>query len=61
MLTVGWNALALDRDQCCQQKKIIEKSQNSFGLEETFKDYLVLAPCNKQGHLQPEQVAHSLV
>lgn len=39
----------------------MEESQNSFGLEETFKDYLVLALCNKQGRLQPEQAAQSLV
>ena len=38
-----------------QNHKIIE----SFGLDETCKGHLVQAPCNKQGHLQQDQVAQS--
>jgi len=31
-----------------------------FGLEGTFKGVLVQPPCNKQGHLPPDQVAQTL-
>lgn len=33
----------------------------SFGLEGTFKGHLVEDPYNKQGHLQPDQVAQRLI
>jgi len=33
----------------------------SLELEGTFKDHPVQFPCNEQGHLQLDQVAHSLV
>lgn len=40
-----------------QQSYIIE----SFELEETFKGHFVQLPCNKQGHLQLNQVAQCLI